>query len=143
LPHILSCFDHIFPINPELIKKGKEVHISLQDPTSPESLKFLKENLSLDLIEVYFACVDLFIDANLIEDASVNEDETMTAFQTEKKENYVLVDKLGVSSSDDAKKEHEDISSSTISNASGNVGNIGNTKAKKSTTSVDEEFEDF
>lgn len=66
LPHILSCFEHIFHCQKSTAKKGKDVALKLLDPTSPSSLSALKEMLSPDLNEIYQFCLSILVDAKLV-----------------------------------------------------------------------------
>jgi len=66
LPHILSCFEHIFHSQRATAKKGKEVALKLSDPTSSSSHAALKETLSADLNEIFHFCLSILVDAKLV-----------------------------------------------------------------------------
>jgi Dor1-like family len=66
IPHVLACFEHVFPSQKVVGKKGKAVAIKFSDPTSSASLNTLKENLSPDLCDVFQFCLGIFTNAKLI-----------------------------------------------------------------------------
>ena len=83
LPHILTCFEHIFPSMSTTTtastvtsdgnkdkksskKKTKPNMLKIVDPLSPETQVLLKENLSLDLCEIYNIALEEFKKANLV-----------------------------------------------------------------------------
>ena len=83
LPHILTCFEHIFPSTSTTTtaptvtsdgnkdKKSSKKKIKLNmlkivDPLSPETQVLLKENLSHDLCEIYNVVLEEFKKANLV-----------------------------------------------------------------------------
>ena len=81
IPHILACFEHIFP-SQKTKKKGKAVTLKVGDPTSQETLLLLRENLSPDLCEIFQESLDLFSTARLI--ASTDDEQVDVSEQLSK-----------------------------------------------------------
>lgn len=73
IPHLLACFEHIFP-SQKTKKKGKGVTLKVIDPSSPDSHALLKENLSPDLCELFHIALDQFSKANLVKALSDSSD---------------------------------------------------------------------
>ena len=84
IPHILTCFEHIFPsLSPPSVfaaaaaadgnkekkssqKKNKPTMLKITDPASMETQTLLKDNLSSDLCELYNIALEEFKKAKLV-----------------------------------------------------------------------------
>ena len=85
LPHVLSCFEHIFPVSKKSFgKKGKSVLLKLEDPTSSTAAYALRDSISPDLCNVFYNCLDTLLGRCLIVDSSAtfNQSEILPEIPT-------------------------------------------------------------